>query len=120
MAKKQGTKKKAAGRKAIPYAVIAKMVQAGSDALTIAKKIGRVNAGDDKTHTLRAIISGMRTRGWENEQGRLQKLTVKRVSGQKKKAVKTAAKKPAKKPATKPKPTASTQPDGKTVAAGGE
>ncbi len=124
MAKKQGTKKKAAGRKAVPYALITKMVQEGADALTIAKKIGRVTPGDDPTHTVRAIISGMRTRGWKDEAGKLQKLKVARVGPPKKKAVKKAEIKPNKKKGKKaaptPKPTEPppNQPDGKTLAAG--
>lgn len=118
MAKKQAAKKKAAGRKAVPYALIAKMVQDGADALSIAKRIGRLNAGDDPTHTVRAIVSGMRTRGWKDEHGKLHTLKVERVRQPKKGPVKKAAKKPPKKAAPKPKNAVPTQPDGKTLAAG--
>jgi hypothetical protein len=112
---KKATPKKTAGRKSVPYDLIAKMAQEGADALTIAKKINRVNAGDDPTHTVRAIISGMRTKGWKNASGKLQKLKIERLGQTKKKAPKKGKKTPTK-PA--PKPPASKQTDGKTLAAG--
>jgi hypothetical protein len=117
--KKAGKKatKKTTERKPIPYALIAKMVEGGTACMAIAQKVGRVNDGDDPTHTVRAIISGMRTRGWKDEQGKLRKLTVERIGQTKKKAEKNAGKKPAKKAVSKP--TATTQPDGKTLAANG-
>jgi hypothetical protein len=118
MEKKKSVKtkaKKTAGRKSVPYDLIAKMAQEGADALTIAKKIGRVNSGGDATHTVRAIISGMRTKGWKNASGKLQKLKIERLGQTKKKAPKKGKKTP-----TKPalKPPASKQTDGKTLAAG--
>lgn len=82
MAKKKNGKKAAkhtSGRKPIPYDVIAKMAEQGADALSIAKKIDRVTPGEDPTHSVRAIISGMRTRGWRDDQGRTHKLKVERV-----------------------------------------
>jgi hypothetical protein len=115
-AKKAVTKKKTA-RRAVPYDLIAKMAEAGDDVLTIARRIGRVNPGGDPTHTVRAIISGMRTKGWKNESGKLQKLKVERLGHTKKKAPKKG-KKTATKPAPKPKANATTQQDGKTLAAG--
>jgi hypothetical protein len=120
MANKKATKavaKKAAGRKSVPYDLIAKMAQEGADALTIAKKINRVNSGGDPTHTVRALISGMRTKGWKNASGKLQKLKVERVGHTKKMAPKKG-KKTAAKPASKPPVKASTQTDGKSLAAG--
>jgi hypothetical protein len=101
-------------RRSIPYVQIAKMVQEGADALTIAKKIGRVNDGEDKTHTVRAIISGMRTRGWKDESGKLQRLKVARVGRVEK------PKKAKKKTAPKHSANATTQQDGKTLAGGGK
>ncbi len=120
MAKKQSTKKKAAGRRVVPHALIAKMVQEGADALTIAKKIGRVNEGSDKTHTVRALISGLRSKGWRDENGKLHKLKIARVGQPKQKAVKKAVKKASKKSASKPTTAAPTEPDGTTEAAGKE
>lgn len=102
----------------MPYDLIAKMAEEGADALTIAKKIGRVNPGGDPTHTVRAIISGMRTKGWKSASGKLQKLKVERVGLTKKKAPKKGKKKTATKPAPKPPVKASTQTDGKMLAAG--
>jgi hypothetical protein len=111
-------------RRAIPYVVIARMAQVGASALTIAQKVGRVNKGDDKTHTIRAILSGMRTKGWKDENGKLQKLKVSRVGQKKDKTSAIKPQKAKKKTITKratPKPSAngSTTPDGKTLVAGG-
>jgi hypothetical protein len=111
--------KKNTSRRSIPYIQIAKMVQAGADALTIAKKIGRVNDGEDKTHTVRAIISGMRTRGWKDESGKLQRLKVARV-GRVEKPKKAKKKMAVKKTAPKPIAATTSQLDGKTLAAGGQ
>jgi hypothetical protein len=115
---RKATAKKTAGRRAVPYDLIEKMVDAGADALTIAKKIGRVNKGDDPTHTVRAIISGMRTKGWKKASGKLQRLKVERVGHTKKTAPKKGKKKTAARPDSKPPVKASTQADGKMLAAG--
>lgn len=115
--KKAVTKKKTA-RRAVPYDLIARMAEAGDDVLTIARRIGRVNPGGDPTHTVRAIISGMRTKGWKNESSKLQKLKVERVGRTKKIAPKKGKKKTATKPAPKPIANASTQQAEKTLAAG--
>lgn len=118
MAKKQTAKKKA-GRKSIPYTQIEAMAKAGKSALEIAQKLGRTNKGKDCSHSIRAILSRMRTAGWRDAEGRLRKLTVQRVGSQpKKRAAKKARKEPMKKPGTKPKTTAPTQPDGKTLSTG--
>lgn len=117
MAKKQTAKKKAAGRKSIPYGQIEVMAKAGKSALEIAQKLGRTTKGTDPSHSIRAILSRMRTAGWRDDQGKLRKLAVERVGSQpKKKAVKKAGKKPTKKPATKPAVTPAQ--DGKAQAAG--
>lgn len=112
--KKKATKaaaKKKTSRQAIPYPLIAKMVQEGADALSIAQKIGRVNAGKDKTHTVRAILSAMRSRGWKDQNGKVQKLKVERV-GRVEKTKKAKKKTAAKKAAPKPDANAPTQMDG--------
>lgn len=104
--KKAVTKKKTA-RRAVPYDLIARMAEAGDDVLTIARKVGRVNAGPDKTHTLRALLARMRI-GWRDENGKTHKLIVKRV-GHAEKPIKRTEKARkrltiAKKATTKPKP----------------
>jgi len=106
------TTKKAAGRRAIPYALISKLVAEGNDALTIAKRINRVNDGEDKSHTVRAIISSMRSKGWKDDQGKIHKLKIERV-GQVKKT-----KGAAKKSSPKPKANGTPQLDGKSLSAG--
>jgi hypothetical protein len=60
----------------------------------------------------------MRTRGWKDAEGKLQKLKVERVGQTKNKAPKKGKKKTATKPAPKPIANATTQHDGKTLAAG--
>lgn len=119
MAKKQTTRKKGVDRKAVPYSQIEVMAKAGKSALEIAQKLGRTTKGADPSHSIRAILSRMRTVGWRDDQGKLRKLTVKRVGGQEKqKGVEKAGKKPTKKSALKAKAAAPTQPDGKSLAAG--
>jgi hypothetical protein len=118
-AKKVGKKpanKKSKSRRAIPAALIVRMVEAGADALTIAKRVDRVNDGPDKTHSIRAIISHLR-RGYKDHQGKTHCLKVERV-GQTKKPKKSNKKTVAPKATPKPVATAKTQPDRKTLATG--
>ena len=118
MAKKQATKKQGAGRKPVPYSQIEAMAKAGKSALEIAQKLGRTTKGNDPSHSIRAILSRMRSVGWRDDQGKLRKLTVDRVGQPKQKVVKKAEKKATKKSAPKPKSTVPTQADGKSLAAG--
>ena len=52
-------------RTAIPYEKIAAMVQKNMSAVEIAQKLNRVTAGSDPGHSIRAIISKMRTAGYK-------------------------------------------------------
>lgn len=65
-------------RRSIPYQQIATLVQANMSAVDIAKKLKRVTKGADPGHSIRAIISRMRTVGY-NVNGKTIKLRVKRV-----------------------------------------
>jgi hypothetical protein len=107
------TKKAAAKkstRKAIPYTRIAKLIEEGWGAVDIATKLDRLTAGADPGHSIRAIISRMRTVGYKNSEGKVVKLKVKRV-GIVKPVKKGAVKKAAPKKSVP-------QVDGKTLAAG--
>jgi hypothetical protein len=61
-------------REAIPYHKIAKMRLAGKDYMAIAQATGRVDKGNDKTKSVRAICSRMRTEGYADENGKVVKL----------------------------------------------
>jgi hypothetical protein len=127
-AKKKAPKKaskKTSSRRTIPTALIVRMVEEGEDALTIAKRVNRVNDGPDKTHSVRAIISRLRTHGYKDEHGRTHRLRVEligNVSKTKKAKKKTGARKTtgAKKTIPKSIATATTQLDGKMLAAGSQ
>jgi hypothetical protein len=110
---------KNAVKRTIPAALIFRMVLEGADALTIAKRVDRVNDGPDKTHSIRAIISRLRTHGYKDEHGKTHRLKVERV-GNVKKAKKAKKKTVIKKTISKPISTATTQLDGKTLAAGNQ
>jgi hypothetical protein len=101
-------KKATKTRKAIPYQQIAKLAEQGFGALEIAKKTNRMIKGNDPAHSIRAILSKMRTSGYRVGD-KLVKLKVKRVGFDPK---------PTKK-ATK-KSVAAPKVDGKTMAAGGQ
>ena len=112
--KKSAAKKSTSTRNAIPYEKIAELAEQGLSATEIGKKTNRLIKGDDPTHSIRAIISKMRTSGWKDKSGKVRKLKVERLGAVK--AVKTPKKKTAaKKAAAKSVP----QLDGKTLAAGG-
>jgi hypothetical protein len=112
--------KKNSTRNAIPYERIAELAEKGLSAMEIAEKTDRVIKGDDPTHSIRAIISKMRTSGWKGKDGKVRKLKVERlgVVKQSKKSTKPAKKAAAKKAAAKP--VINDKPDGKTLAAGGQ
>lgn len=100
-------------RRSIPYEQIARLAEQGFGALEIAKKTNRIIKGDDPAHSIRAILSRMRTHGWKNKDGKTVKLKVKRVGFEPKPVKKSTPKKAA------VKKTAAPQVDGKTAAAGG-
>jgi hypothetical protein len=95
-------------RKAIPYQQIAKLAEEGFGALEIAKKTNRLIKGDDPAHSIRAILSKMRTVGYKNKDGKVVKLKIKRVGFEPKPVKKATVKK-----------TVAPKVDGKTLAAGG-
>jgi hypothetical protein len=95
--KKSAAKKSTSTRNPIPYMKIAEMAEAGMDAMTIAKKTNRVTEGSDSTHSIRAIISKMRTAGFKDKNGKVRKLKVERLGAVK--VVKTPKKKAAAKKA---------------------
>lgn len=118
MAQGKAAKKKAVGRRAIPYSQIEAMAKAGKSALEIAEKLDRTTKGADPSHSIRAILSRMRTVGWHDSEGKLRKLKVERVGQPKKKSEKKSTKKAVKKPVPKPTVAPRTETDGKTQAAG--
>jgi hypothetical protein len=112
--KKAISKKSTSTRNTIPYEKIAELAEKGLSAHEIGEKTNRLIKGDDPTHSIRAIISKMRTSGWKDKNGKVRKLKVERLGAVK--AAKVPKKKAAaKKAAAKPVP----QIDGKTLAAGG-
>jgi hypothetical protein len=103
---------KQVNRRAIPFARIAELAEQGLGALEIAKKTNRIIKGNDPAHSIRAILSRMRTHGWKSKDGKTLKLKVKRVGFEPKPTKKGAVKKAAPK-------TSVSQLDGKTLAAAG-
>lgn len=69
---------KKATRRAIPYQQIARLVAQNLGAVEIAKKLNRVTKGSDPGHSVRAIVSRMRTVGYRVN-GKTVKLKVARV-----------------------------------------
>ena len=65
-------------RREIPYVTIHKLADEGLGALEIAKKTNRLIEGSDPAHSIRAILSRMRTVGYKLN-GKTVKLRVKRV-----------------------------------------
>lgn len=112
MANKKSAKK--TERKAIPYIKIAALVEQGFGAMDIAKKLNRVTPGKDGSHSIRAIISKMRTAGYRVGD-KVVKLKIKRVGFDPKPAKKATPKKAATK-----KKVAVPAIDGKTLTAGGQ
>lgn len=110
--KAKSTKKVNTNRRAIPYQQIARLAEQGFGALEIAKKTNRLIKGSDPTHSIRAILSKMRTSGFRVGD-KIVKLKIKRVGFEPKPA------KSVKKAATKKK-VALPAIDGKTAAAGGQ
>ncbi len=96
-------------RNAIPYTTIHKLAEQGFGALEIAKKTNRLIKGDDPAHSIRAILSKMRTAGYRDKDGKVVKLKVKRVGFEPKPVRKATVKKTVVRPV-----------DGKTAAAGGK
>ncbi len=84
----------------VPYDRIAAMANEGLGALEIAKKTNRLIEGNDPGHSIRAILSKMRSSGWRDKDGKLRKLKVERV-GTVKKATKAKSKPKAVKKASK-------------------
>jgi hypothetical protein len=107
--KKSAAKKstKQSTRRAIPFARIAELAEQGLGAMEIGKRTNRLIPGSDPAHSIRAILSRMRTHGWKNKDGKTVKLKVKRVGFEPKPVKKAAAKK-----------AAVPQVDGKSAAAG--
>ncbi|MFL6314741.1 MAG: hypothetical protein ACJ71W_21760 [Terriglobales bacterium] len=81
-------------RKAINYQQIQKLAEQGLGALEIAKKTNRLIKGSDPAHSIRAILSRMRTHGWKNKDGKTVKLKIKRVGFDPKPTVKKTVVKP--------------------------
>lgn len=100
-------------RKAIPYEQIHKLAEQCLGALEIAKKTNRLIKGNDPAHSIRAILSKMRTAGYRVG-GKVVKLKIARVGFDPKPAKKATPKKAAAKKAVAP------QVNGKTLAAAGE
>jgi ribulose bisphosphate carboxylase small subunit len=107
MKTKKAKKATKSTRKAIPYVTIHKLAEQGFGALEIAKKTNRVIPGKDGAHSIRAILSRMRSVGYKLN-GKTVKLKVKRVGFDPKPVRKATVKK-----------TVVQKPDGKTLAAGG-
>lgn len=105
--------KKNSKREAIPYQKIAKLVEEGWGAVDIAVKLDRITKGADPGHSIRAIISRMRTHGYKSAEGKVVKLKIARV-GVVKKAKASKKVSPRKGQSKK----ASPQLDGKSAAAG--
>lgn len=99
-------------RKAIPYVTIHKLAKQGFGAMEIAKKTDRLIKGDDPAHSIRAILSKMRTVGYKLN-GKIVKLKVKRVGFEVKPVKKVVSIKKGQPKKAVP------QIDGKTLAAGG-
>lgn len=70
---------KTATRRSIPYQQIATLVAQNMSAVEIAKKLKRTTKGSDPGHSIRAIVSRMRTVGFKNADGKTIKLKIKRV-----------------------------------------
>lgn len=100
-------KTKKATRRAIPYVTIHKLAEQGFGALEIAKKTNRLIKGDDPAHSIRAILSKMRTVGYKLN-GKVVKLKIARVGFEPKPVKKATGKK-----------TVAPKVDGKTLAAQG-
>jgi hypothetical protein len=118
----KATKKNAATKKqnrAIPYQTIQKLAEQGLTAMAIAVKTDRVIPGADGSHSIRAILSKMRSSGWKNKDGKIIKLKVARV-GAVKPTKKVAAKKNVVVMKKAAKKKAALPVDGKTAAAGGQ
>ena len=115
--KTKATKKAAAKKvnRSIPYETIHKLASEGFGAMAIAVKTNRVIPGKDGAHSIRAILSKMRTSGYRNSAGKIVKLKIARVGQVKPKASKkvVSIKK------GQPKKAALPAVDGKTAAAGG-
>jgi hypothetical protein len=105
--KTKSTKKAKTNRKAIPYQQIARLAEQGFGALEIAKKTNRLIKGNDPAHSIRAILSKMRTSGYRVGE-KIVKLKIKRVGFEPKPVRKATVKK-----------TVAPKIDGKTLAAGG-
>lgn len=103
---------KKAVKRSIPYQQIQKLAEQGFGALEIAKKTNRVIKGNDPAHSIRAILSKMRTSGFKNKDGKVVKLKIKRVGFEPKPTIK--------KKATVKKTVVVPKLDGKTMAAGGQ
>lgn len=95
-------------RNAIPYTTIHKLAEQGLGAMEIAKKTNRLIKGDDPAHSIRAILSKMRTAGYKLN-GKIVKLKIARVGFEPKPVRKATVKKTVVRPV-----------DGKTAAAGGK
>lgn len=112
--------------RAIPYQKIAALAEQGLTALEIAKKTNRTIKGSDPTHSIRAILSRMRTHGYEVN-GKTVKLKVERVGKKIARAAKAAkaavekshrSTKRAKVHKHTPKPQPAVKLDGKQLASG--
>jgi hypothetical protein len=71
-------KTKKSVKRSIPYEKIAQLAAQGFGALEIGKKTNRLIKGDDPAHSIRAILSKMRTSGYKVD-GKVVKLKIKRV-----------------------------------------
>ena len=117
----KATNKKAATKnvnRSIPYEQIHRLAEQGLGALEIAKKTNRLIKGNDPAHSIRAILSKMRTAGYRNKDGKIVKLKIARVGFEPK--PKKVAKKVVSIKKGQQKKAALPVVDGKTMAAGGQ